>query len=87
VNAYKNYNAFDYTHKQIFKTLMRNNLDGVGPLNWGALYIRTLCTFLRPPLSSGITGLHIKVQSIVEKAICLLQVYAHQAASENYHAL
>jgi len=43
----KNYNAFDFTHKQIFKTLMRDNLGGGTPLKWGALCIST---FLRPLL-------------------------------------
>jgi len=45
----KNCNAFDFTHKQIFKTLMRDNLGG-GPFKVGGLCICTLCTFLRPPL-------------------------------------
>jgi len=40
----------DFTHKQIFKTLTRDNLGG-GTLKWGALCICTLCTFLRPPLN------------------------------------
>jgi len=52
----KNCNAFDFTHKQIFKTLMRDNLDwspfkvgGGGP---GHLHTLPVCTFLRPPLIS-----------------------------------
>jgi len=44
----KNYNAFDFTHKQIVKSLTYNL--GGGPLKWGPLCICTLCTFLRPPL-------------------------------------
>jgi len=44
----KNYNAFDFTHRQIFKTLTRDNLSGGGALKVGALCI---CTFLRPPLA------------------------------------
>jgi len=27
-------NAFDFTNKQIFKTLTRDNLGGGGPLKW-----------------------------------------------------
>jgi len=49
----KNCNAFDFTHKQIFKTLTRDNL-GRGALlkcGRGALCI---CTFLRPPLIATI---------------------------------
>jgi len=31
----KNSNAFDFTKKQIFKTLTRDNLGGEAPLKWG----------------------------------------------------
>jgi len=37
----KNYNTFDFTHKIIFKILMRDNLGGGG---------LCICTLLRPPL-------------------------------------
>jgi len=48
----KNCNAFEFSHKQLLKTLMRDSLGG-GSLKWGegaGLCICTLCTFLRPPL-------------------------------------
>jgi len=38
----KNCNAFDFTHKKISKTLMRDNLGG-GPLKWrGPVHLHTL---------------------------------------------
>jgi len=39
----KNCNAFDFTHKQIFKTLTRDNLGGA-PLKWGGgpVHLHTL---------------------------------------------
>jgi len=34
----KNCNVFDFTHKQIFKTLTRDNLGG-GFLKWGPVHL------------------------------------------------
>jgi len=37
----KNCNAFDFKHKQIFKTLTRENLDG-GPFKVGGVHLHIL---------------------------------------------
>jgi len=60
----KNCNAFDVTHKQIFKTLTLDNLGGGPPLKWGALCICTLCTFLRPPLEGS--SLSTKLSALLD---------------------
>jgi len=56
----KNCNAFNFTHRQIFKTLTRDYLGG-GPLKGGGgLCICTLCTFLRLPLHLLLNFLHTR---------------------------